>query len=116
MRKRQVCSPHEQNKSIHPLTATVVFKRKVDENENLTKYQAILCVGGLTQQEVIDYNNLLSTTGRLASLRLLLTLPHQHEFQISQMDVQWHSSMESLTTHYMFFDRMAARMVQKSSN
>ncbi|MBW0483501.1 hypothetical protein O181_023216 [Austropuccinia psidii MF-1] len=49
MKKNQVWSFHEQDKSIHPLTTTSVFKRKTDVNGNLTKYKARLCVRGFNQ-------------------------------------------------------------------
>ncbi|MBW0571902.1 hypothetical protein O181_111617 [Austropuccinia psidii MF-1] len=88
MKTHQVWSSHEQDKSIHPLTTTWVFKRKTDANGNLTKYKARLCVRGFNQQEGIDYDDVFSPTGRLASLRLLLTLAHQHGFQVDQMDIQ----------------------------
>ncbi|MBW0463109.1 hypothetical protein O181_002824 [Austropuccinia psidii MF-1] len=88
MKTHQVWSSHEQDKSIHPLTTTWVFKRKTDANGNLTKYKARLCVRGFNQREGIDYNDVFSPTGRLASLRLLLTLAHQHGFQVKQIDVQ----------------------------
>ncbi|MBW0497485.1 hypothetical protein O181_037200 [Austropuccinia psidii MF-1] len=89
MKTHQVWSSHEQDKSIHPLTTTWVFKRKTDANGNLTKYKARLCVRGFNQREGIDYDDVFSQTGRLASLRPLLTLAHQHGFQIDQMDVQF---------------------------
>ncbi|MBW0540835.1 hypothetical protein O181_080550 [Austropuccinia psidii MF-1] len=88
MKTHQVWSSHEQDDSIQPLTTTWVFKKKTDTNGNLTKYKARLCVRGFNQQEGIDYNDVFSPTGRLASLRLLLTFAHQHRFQVDQMDVQ----------------------------
>ncbi|MBW0502339.1 hypothetical protein O181_042054 [Austropuccinia psidii MF-1] len=54
----------------------------------MTKYKARLCVRGFNQKEGLDYDDVFSPTGRLASLRLLLMLSHQHRFQIDQMDVQ----------------------------
>ncbi|MBW0559485.1 hypothetical protein O181_099200 [Austropuccinia psidii MF-1] len=88
METHQVWSSHEQDKSIHLLTTTRVFKRKTDANGNLTKYKARLCVRGFNQQEGVNYDDVFSPTGQLASLRLLLMLSHQHGFQIKQMDVQ----------------------------
>ncbi|MBW0529505.1 hypothetical protein O181_069220 [Austropuccinia psidii MF-1] len=87
MNKYQVWSFHERDESIHPLTTTWVFKRKIDANGNLTKYKARLCVRGFNQQEGLNYNDVFSPTGKLASLRLLTKLSHQHLFQIDQMDV-----------------------------
>ncbi|MBW0519906.1 hypothetical protein O181_059621 [Austropuccinia psidii MF-1] len=54
MKKHQVWSPHEQDKSIHLLTTTCVFKRKTATDGNLTKYKARLCVRGFNKKEEID--------------------------------------------------------------
>ncbi|MBW0572780.1 hypothetical protein O181_112495, partial [Austropuccinia psidii MF-1] len=109
MKKHQVWSPHEQDKSIHLLTTTWVFKREKNTDGNLTKYKARLCVRGFNQQEGIDYNDVFSLTGRLASLRLLLRLAHQHGFQIDQMDLKCAFLMEFPTKRYTSFALMAAR-------
>ncbi|MBW0559635.1 hypothetical protein O181_099350 [Austropuccinia psidii MF-1] len=87
MKKHQLWSCHEKDKSIHPLTTTWVFKRQTDANGNLTKYKARICVRGFNQQEGLDYDDVFSPTGKLASLRLLLTLSHKHQFQIDQTDI-----------------------------
>jgi hypothetical protein len=63
-----VWTPVERNISIHPLTTTWVFKRKTDENGDLSKYKARLCVRGFHQREGVDYNDVFSPTGRLTSL------------------------------------------------
>ncbi|MBW0536164.1 hypothetical protein O181_075879 [Austropuccinia psidii MF-1] len=87
MDKHNVWSPISNKKEIKALTTTWVFKKKTNENGNLTKYKARLCVRRFNQREGIDYDNVFSPTGCLTSLRLLLTLCHLHQFKIEQMDV-----------------------------
>jgi hypothetical protein len=55
-------------KDIRPLTTTWVFKKKTDQNGNLTKYKARLCVQGFHQCEGINYQDVFSPTGHLTSL------------------------------------------------
>ncbi|MBW0480140.1 hypothetical protein O181_019855 [Austropuccinia psidii MF-1] len=88
MEKHQFWSPKTIERSIKPLSTTWVFKRKTNENENLTKLKARLCIRGFHQKEGIDYKDLFFPTGRLTSLQLLLTLCHLNKFKIEQMDVK----------------------------
>ncbi|MBW0536249.1 hypothetical protein O181_075964 [Austropuccinia psidii MF-1] len=68
MRKHNVWSPSETNEHVKPLSTTWVFKRKTDEDRNLTKFKARLCVRGFNQKEGIDYGDVFSPTGRPTSL------------------------------------------------
>ncbi|MBW0492601.1 hypothetical protein O181_032316 [Austropuccinia psidii MF-1] len=74
MSKHNVWSPVNIPINYKPLTTTWVFKKKTDKNGNLTKYKARLCIRGFNQKEGVDYSDVFSPTGRLASLRLLITL------------------------------------------
>jgi hypothetical protein len=65
-----------------------VFKWKTDENGDLYKYKARLCVCGFNQREGVDNNDVCSPTGRLTLLRLLLTLCQLNGFKVHQMDVK----------------------------
>ncbi|MBW0530485.1 hypothetical protein O181_070200 [Austropuccinia psidii MF-1] len=71
-----------------PLSTTWVFKQKTDEDGNLSKFKARLCVRGFHQREGLNYGDISSPTGRLTSLKLLLTLCHINKFPIEQMDVK----------------------------
>jgi hypothetical protein len=73
---------------IRPLTTTWVFKKKTDQDGNLTKYKARLCVRGFHQREGIDYQDVFSPTGRLTSLRIMLTICALNQFEVHQMDVR----------------------------
>ncbi|MBW0539778.1 hypothetical protein O181_079493 [Austropuccinia psidii MF-1] len=86
MGNHKVWSPTTPESHMKPLSTTWVFKRKTDKNSNLSKFKARLCVRGFTQKEGIDYSEVFFTTGRLASLQLLLTLCHIHQYLIKQMD------------------------------
>ncbi|MBW0497553.1 hypothetical protein O181_037268 [Austropuccinia psidii MF-1] len=87
MANHHVWIPTTSNHNIKPLSTTWVFKRKTDEDGNLSKFKARLCVQGFNQKEGIDYSEVFSPTGRLSSLRLLLTLCHINQYPIEQMDI-----------------------------
>ncbi|MBW0509414.1 hypothetical protein O181_049129 [Austropuccinia psidii MF-1] len=84
----QVWSPDQQSSEIKPLTTTWIFKKKTDEDGNLSKFKAVLCVRGFNQKEGVDYVNVFSPTGQLLSVQLLLTLCSKKNFIIEQMDVK----------------------------
>ncbi|MBW0479558.1 hypothetical protein O181_019273 [Austropuccinia psidii MF-1] len=88
MSNHKVWSPTMPENHAKPLSITWVFKHKTDENGNLPKFKARLFVRGFTQKEGIDYSEVFSPTRILASLQLLLTLCHIHQYPIEQMDVQ----------------------------
>ncbi|MBW0472741.1 hypothetical protein O181_012456 [Austropuccinia psidii MF-1] len=88
MMNHHVWTPTISSQDIKPLSTTWVFKRKTDEDGNISKFKARLCVRGFSQKEGINYTEFFSPTGRLSSLRLLLTLCHINHFPIEQMDVQ----------------------------
>ncbi|MBW0558763.1 hypothetical protein O181_098478 [Austropuccinia psidii MF-1] len=88
MTTHNVWSPARKDQNIKPLCNTWVFKQKTDEVGNLSKYKARLCIRGLNQKEGIDYLEVFSPTGRLSSLRQLLTLCQIHKYPIEPMDVR----------------------------
>ncbi|MBW0467242.1 hypothetical protein O181_006957 [Austropuccinia psidii MF-1] len=68
MLTHQVWTPSNHPSHLKPLTTTWVFKKKTDEDGNLTKFKARLCVRGFNQKEGVDYDEIFAPTGRLASL------------------------------------------------
>ncbi|MBW0514998.1 hypothetical protein O181_054713, partial [Austropuccinia psidii MF-1] len=88
MAKHSVWSPCNEPNNCKPLTTTWVFKQNTDEDGNLTKFKARLCVPGFNQREGIDYNKVFSPTVRLTSLQLLLTLCSRSKFIVEKMDVR----------------------------
>jgi len=71
-----------------PISCKWVFKRKYDENGLIEKFKARLVVRGFLQKEGIDYNQTFSPTGRLATLRAVLSIAANLDLQIHQMDVK----------------------------
>ncbi|MBW0491243.1 hypothetical protein O181_030958 [Austropuccinia psidii MF-1] len=61
-------SPVRPDQNIKLLSTTWVFKQKTNEDGNLSKYKARLCVRGFNQKEGIDYLEVFSPKGRLCSL------------------------------------------------
>jgi transposase InsO family protein len=88
MENHDVWTVVTQTKDMHPLTTTWVFRRKTDQDGNLTKFKARLYVRGFLQKEGRDYTDVFSPTGRLTSLRILLTLCALNNFEVHQMDVK----------------------------
>ncbi|KAH9464516.1 hypothetical protein Pst134EB_033278 [Puccinia striiformis f. sp. tritici] len=88
MNKHNVWTVVPLTKDMHPLSTTWVFRRKTDQDGNLTKFKARLCVRGFLQREGRDYTDVFSPTGRLTSLRILLTLCALNNFEVHQMDVK----------------------------
>ncbi|MBW0473453.1 hypothetical protein O181_013168 [Austropuccinia psidii MF-1] len=88
MEKHQFWFPATLTENTKPLSTTWVLKRKTDEDGNLTKFKACLCMQGFHQKEGIDYGDIFSPTGRLTSLRLLLTLYHLNGFTIELINVK----------------------------
>jgi transposase InsO family protein len=68
MEKHQVWTVVTRTKDMHPLSTTWVFRRKTDQDGNLTKFKARLCVRGFLQKEGRDYTDVFSPTGQLTSL------------------------------------------------
>ncbi|MBW0547421.1 hypothetical protein O181_087136 [Austropuccinia psidii MF-1] len=68
MMNHHVWTPTISSKDIKPLSTTWVFKRKTNEDGNLSKFKERLCVRGFSQKEGIDYTEVFSPTGRLSSL------------------------------------------------
>ncbi|MBW0556447.1 hypothetical protein O181_096162 [Austropuccinia psidii MF-1] len=64
MAKHSVWSPCNELTNCKPLTTTWVLKKRTDENGNLSRFKARLCVQGLNQREGIDYSEFFSPTGR----------------------------------------------------
>ncbi|KAA1095011.1 hypothetical protein PGT21_050223 [Puccinia graminis f. sp. tritici] len=88
MERHEVWTVVAQTKDMHPLSTTWVFRRKTDQDGNLSKFKARLCVRGFLQREGRDYTDVFSPTGRLTSLRILLTLCALNNFEVHQMDVK----------------------------
>ncbi|MBW0502451.1 hypothetical protein O181_042166 [Austropuccinia psidii MF-1] len=83
-----VCVPVETPSNANILGSTWVFREKEDQGESIVKYKAVLWVQGFSQREGVDYNKTYSPTGRMTSLRFLLSHYTSLDLKIHQMDVK----------------------------
>jgi hypothetical protein len=65
-----------------------VFKVKRDLAGNYVKYKARLVVKGYAQVQGIDYDEVFTPVSRMETVRLLLALAAQGEWQVHHMDVK----------------------------
>lgn len=70
------------------LTSRWIFKKKSDEDGNLTKYKARLVAKGYMQKKGIDYGETYAPVARMPTIRLLLAIGIQNDFLIEHMDVK----------------------------
>lgn len=71
---------------VKPLDTKWVFKKKVDEN-NQVKFKARLVARGCKQKEGVDYNEIYSPVLRYTSLKLLFAYAVKNDMHIHHMDV-----------------------------
>jgi hypothetical protein len=65
-----------------------VFKVKKDPTGNIVKYKARLVVKGYAQIHGVDYDEVFAPVARMETVRLLLALAAQGEWQVHHMDVK----------------------------
>lgn len=65
-----------------------VFKVKKDPEGNLVKHKARLVVKGYAQIQGVDYDEVFAPVARLETVRLLLSLAAQGEWEVHHMDVK----------------------------
>ncbi|MBW0475846.1 hypothetical protein O181_015561 [Austropuccinia psidii MF-1] len=83
-----VCSIEDSKKNDHMIVMAWVFKVKREYNYEVIEHKARLCAQGFHQIEVLDYLSTFSPTGRLSSLRVLISHAAANGFQFHQMDVK----------------------------
>ncbi|MBW0495210.1 hypothetical protein O181_034925 [Austropuccinia psidii MF-1] len=88
MKRLGVWSIEDKKANDHPITTTWVFKVKRDHNNKIIEHKARLCAQGFHQIEGLDYLNTFSPTGRISSLRVLISHAASQGFQFHQMDVK----------------------------
>ncbi|MBW0542659.1 hypothetical protein O181_082374 [Austropuccinia psidii MF-1] len=88
MKRLGVWSIEDKEANDHLIATTWVFKVKRDHNDKVLEHKARLCAQGFHQIEGHDYLNTFSPTGRVSSLRVLISHAAFQGFQFHQMDVK----------------------------
>ncbi|MBW0536050.1 hypothetical protein O181_075765, partial [Austropuccinia psidii MF-1] len=88
MKKLDVWTLRDKKDDDHPITSTWVFKRKIDDAGKTKEYKACLCAHGFHQIAGLDYQSTFAPTGRLSSLRALISFATIHRYGFHQMDVR----------------------------
>jgi hypothetical protein len=65
-----------------------VFKVKRDPAGNIVKHKARLVVKGYAQVHGVDYDEVFAPVARMGTVRLLLALAAQGEWEVHHMDVK----------------------------
>lgn len=71
-----------------PIDSRWVFAIKLDADGRILKYKARLVAKGFSQQPGVDYEETYAPVGRVASLRLLLTIAAAFGLELHQADVE----------------------------
>ena len=71
-----------------PLGSKWIFKRKMKDDGTIDKYKARLVVKDFRQKEGLDSFDTYSPVTRITSIRMLIALAAEYDFEIHQMDVK----------------------------
>ena len=68
------------------VNSVIAFKRKLDENGNISQYKARICAAGYTQVADVDYDHTYAPTVDLTSVRILLAIAAHLSLDLTQGD------------------------------
>lgn len=71
----------------HAIGSKWVFKRKMKSDGTIERYKARFCAKGFSQEEGIDYNETFAPVVKYKSLRIILALAAELDYELKQMDV-----------------------------
>jgi hypothetical protein len=87
LRKHKVFGPTVNNLDKHPIGHKLIFTRKFDANDNVTRYKVRLVAHGFSQRPGIDFDQTYSHVMDTISFRFLLALTVQLSLHIYLLDV-----------------------------
>jgi histone deacetylase 1/2 len=64
-----------------------VYKKKLNQIGQVERFKARLCAKGFMQQHDIDYNEVFSPVVRYKSLKIILCIANERDYNIDQMDI-----------------------------
>ena len=73
---------------IKPIGVKWVFRVKKDSKGRTLRYKARLVVKGYAQKEGIDYSEVFSLVARMESIRILIAISAQEEWELHHLDVK----------------------------
>ena len=88
MHQNQVWKLVDPPEGVKPIECKWIFKRKTDEDGNLTVHKARLVAKGFRQVQGVDYDETFSPVVMLKSIRILLAVAAYFDYEIWQMDVK----------------------------
>lgn len=77
----------EQPPDVKIVTSKWIFKKKLDKDGNLDRYKARVVARGFMQQEGVDFHETYAPVAKLATIRFLLAVGIQFDYQFCHMDV-----------------------------
>jgi hypothetical protein len=87
MRRLDVWEVVDRTPSMKTVGTTWVFKKKKDCDANIV-FKARLCAQGFSQTHGVDYSRTFAPTGRLNSLRALISYAATNDLDFQQLDVK----------------------------
>ena len=71
-----------------PIGSKWVFKKKTNAEGKVEKYKAWLIAKGYSQVSGIDFGDIFSPVAKVTSIRLVLSIATDFDFEVEQMDVK----------------------------
>ena len=65
-----------------------VYMKKEESPDDIIRYKARLVAEGYAQREDIDYNEVFSPVLKQSTIRILMTLAAQYDYELDQLDVK----------------------------